>query len=567
MSWLNNIFQRYYWILVAVIVIVLMNFAGELYHAKWDLTEDKRYTLSPATEEVIRGVDAPIFIQVLLEGKFPAEFRRLPVAIREMLLEFRKLNREVQFRFEDPLQGDPEVVKERLESWAQVGIVPTELNVRDADGQSRKRIYPFAIFNYGDRQIAIHLLEETSGGLSGDMALNNSIGLLEYKFANAIAKLQADSKPNVIFTEGHDELSAAFTTALEGNLRAFYNTARVNLDSIYQIPGEIDMVIVAKPRSAFSERDLFIIDQYVLNGGNVMFLIDPLSVNLDSIRRLGQYLPHDNDVGLDDLLFKYGARVNKNFVLDLECSSIPMAVNKPGAKSQFNLFPWYYHLLASGAGEHPIVKGLDRVNLLFPASIDTVRTEGKVKKTPLLVSSNYTRLQYNPVLLDFEILKTDADPNFFQDPPQTLGLLLEGEFNSLFENRVSAGMKEGLDQIGASFVAHGEGGKVLIVSDGDVARNLVNPNTGEVRPLGFNQYMNYTFDNQAFLTNAIEYMLDRVGLSQARAKTIKLRLLDQPKIKRERLYWQLLNVLLPLIILAVFGAAFIFIRKWRFAKS
>jgi gliding-associated putative ABC transporter substrate-binding component GldG len=399
------------------------------------------------------------------------------------------------------------------------------------------------------------------------VALNNSISLLEYKFANAIAKLQAEQKPNIVFSSGHGELPSNQTVALEGNLRAFYNTAHIDLDSIYQIPNGIDMLIVAKPAKRFSDKNLFVIDQYVMNGGAVIFLIDPLVVNLDSIRKHGQYLPSDVDHGLDDLLFKYGVRVNKNFVLDLESSSIPMTTGRPGSSAQYSLFKWYYHVLAGGSGDHPAVKGLDRVNLLFPASIDTVGTRNLVKKTPLLQSSPYTRLQYNPVLLDFEILKTEPDPGLFREAPQTLAILLEGRFNSLFENRVTPAMQETLQQIGATFRSEGEEGKVMIVADGDVARNLVNANTGAVKPLGFNPYMNYTFDNQDFLTNTIEYMLDRVGLSEARAKTVKLRLLDQPRIQNERLYWQVLNVALPLVVLIIFGLAFNAYRKYRFTKN
>jgi ABC-2 type transport system permease protein len=566
MNRLRQLYDRFYWLAVVLIAVVLLNLAAGLFHGKIDLTEDKKYTLTEATKTIINEVDAPMFIQILLEGKFPAEFRRLPTATRELLEEFKKINHEIQFRFEDPLEGDKTEVKERLESWAQVGIVPTELNVRASEGQSRQRIYPFAIFNYGDRQVAINLLEETSGTTSGDVALNNSITLLEYKFANAIAKLRATDKPNILFSAGHGELAAQQSASLEGNLRAFYNTGRVNLDSIYQIPEEIDMLILAKPTIPYSEKNLFVIDQYIMRGGRLIILNDPLIVNLDSIRKNGQYLPHDNEVGLDDLLFKYGVRINKNFVLDLNCTPIPLAISKPGANAQYNLFPWYYDILASGFGDHPIVKGLDLVNLDFPASIDTIKTKASIKKTPLLKSSIYSRLQYNPVLLDFEILKTDPDQSKFRDPPQTVAILLEGAFNSVYENRVSPSMMQGLDQIGATFQANGIPAKILVVSDGDIARNSINATNGEIRPLGFNSYVNHTFANLEFLTNAIEFMLDRIGLSEARAKTIKLRLLDKQRIQNERLYWQVLNVVLPLVLLVAFGILFNALRRRRFAR-
>ncbi|MCB0685990.1 MAG: gliding motility-associated ABC transporter substrate-binding protein GldG, partial [Saprospiraceae bacterium] len=504
MNRIKHIYDRLFWLVIILVGVVLINLAGGLFHARVDLTEDKRYTLTNATRQIVSEVDAPIFIQVLLEGKFPPEFRRLPVATRELLEQLKKLNNNIQYRFEDPLAGEKSEVQARLDSWAQVGIIPTELNVRDAEGQSRQRIYPFAIFNYGDRQVAINLLEE-SGAANGDVALNNSITLLEYKFVNAIAKLRATNKPNILFTSGHGELNERQTLALESNLRAFYNTGRVNLDSVYQIPEEIALLIIAKPMQTFSEKNLFVIDQYIMNGGNVMFLVDPLVVSLDSIRVHGQYLPPDNDVGLDQMLFKYGARVNKNFVLDLNCTPIPLAINRPGGNPEYNLFKWYYNILAEGVGGHPIVKGLDPVNLSFPASIDTIKTGTVIHKTPLLQSSPYSRLQYNPVLLDFEILKTEPDQSKFNDGPQTVALLLEGNFESVYKNRVSPGMQTGLSQIGATYVEMGRPAKILVVSDGDIARNGIDPTSGEIRDLGFNQYLNYTFANKPFLTNAVEY--------------------------------------------------------------
>lgn len=560
-------FERNYWILVALVAIFLVNIAANLFYTRIDLTEDKRFTLTEASKEVVRHLDQPLVVQVLLEGTFPAEFRRLPSAVNELLRDFRKINSDFQYLFEDPFAGKPEDVKVRMEEWAKVGLVPTTLNARDSEGQTTKRIYPYAIFNYGERQVAINLLEQPTTGVSPDVALTNSISLLEYKFANAIAKLQATDKPNILFTEGHNELTEIEIASFDANLRAFYNTGRVNLDSIYQISSDIDMVIVAKPTKAFSDKNLFVLDQYLMNGGHLMFLIDPLMVTLDSVQKHAQYIAHDNDVGLDDLLFRYGARVNKNYVLDLECASIPLGVNKAGSQSGLQLFPWYYFPLVTGAPEHPIVRGLDRIKLQFPASIDTVKTKANITKTPLLWSSNYTRVQFNPVLLDFEILKTEPDPNKFGENNKTVALLLQGEFLSLYENRVSSTMLEGLRQIDADFVSQGLGGSVMVVSDGDIARNYVNPNTGQVRRLGYDQYMNYTFANLDFLTNSVEYMLDRNGLSQAKGKMVKLRLLDRPRIEQDRLYWQLLNVVLPIVLLALLGVIMHLVRRHQFART
>ncbi len=560
---MKNIIEKYYWPIITIVLVVLLNVASQYLYTKIDLTEEKRFSLTSATEQTIESVQGPIFIQILLQGEFPAGFRRLQDGVKEMLTSFKRLNPKISFRFEDPLIGDREEVKQKLESWAQVGIVPTDLNVRNQSGESSRQIFPYAIFNYGDRQVAINLLERESPGVPPEIALNNSISLLEYKFANAIAKLQAASKPNILFTEGHGELSKLQTAALEGNLRAFYNTGRINLDSIYKIPEEISMLIIAKPTSSFSDKSLFKIDQFIMNGGRLLFLIDPLVVNLDSIRRHGEYVPYDVDLRLDELLFKYGARIQQNLVLDRECSMIPIAIDQPGGKSRYEQFPWYYHLLALGDLQHPITKGLDRVNLLFPASIDTIMTKADLKKTPLLRSSPASRKQFAPVILDLGIINR-ADPSQFVGPPETLALLIEGVFSSAFENRTTQQMRKTLTDIGASFKTTSDPTKILIVADGDIAKNLINPSTGEISDLGFNKYMNYTFANKNFLTNAIEFMLDNRGLIDARAKTLKLRLLNKQKMSDEKLKWQFINVALPLILLIVIGWIFQYLRRRKY---
>ena len=552
--------------LMALVLLVLLNVVGSRINWKLDLTEEKRYTLTQATQELLSEQADPIYVDVLLEGTFPAGFKRLQDATRELLDEFRAVNPQILYSFRDPLAGDREEVEAYLQQLMQVGIRPTELSDRNREGTVKKQIFPYAIFNYGDRQIAINLLEQNSPSRTPDQTLNQAIALLEFKMSNAIAKLNATQKPNILFTSGHGELNSQETAGLETNLRAFYNTGRVNLDSVYQIPGTVDLVIVAKPRELFSNRQQFVLDQYIVNGGNVMFLIDPISVNLDSIQKNNQYIPHDIDLGLDDMFFKYGFRVQRDLVLDLECSTIPLQTGMQGGEPQFQMFPWYYHVLAQGNLQHPITKSIERVNLFFPASIDTIKTRTAIRKTPLLTSSPATRTQMNPVMLDFNILRTDPDPDKFNKPPSTLALLLEGSFPSLFENRVSGQMQEMLDEIGSSFKSVGSEGRILVVADGDVARSFINPRDGAASPPGYNQYMKYAFGNSDFLVNSIEYMLDQRGLIESRARTIRLRLLDRKRIEQERGYWQILNVGLPLFALALFAGIFAFFRIRRYGR-
>ncbi len=559
-------FKKYSWLLLCLLGLILVNVVASHYFTRLDLTEEKRYTLGPATRDMLSRVDGTLLVQVLLEGTFPADFKRLRQATEEALQDFSSVNSYIQYTFRDPLLGDREEVLERMEAWSKVGIIPTELNINDVEGQSRKQIFPFAIFNFGDRQIAINLLEGNTEGMSPEVAINNSISLLEYKFANAISKLMASHKPNVVFTQGHGELSAGQTASLSNNLSAFYNVGSLFLDSLVRIPDEVALVLIAKPTQPFSEKDLFKIDQYVMHGGRVIFLLDPLIVNVDSLAARSPYVPYNNETNLDELLFKYGCRVVPNLVLDLESSMIPMASGQGTNSGQPKLFQWYYHPLAAGYGDHPIVKGLDRVDLQFPSSIDTVKTRTAIRKIPLLTSSNYSRLQYSPVMLDFNILRVPPDQVDFDAGPQVLAMLLEGSFTSLYRNRVSNQMLQGLQEIGMDYREMGEPTKIIVVSDGDIARNHTNPRTGQIRPLGYNQYINYTFDNMDFLSNAIEYLLDRQGLIETRAKNVKLRLLDKPRIAEESVKWQLINVLAPLLLLIFFGGIFTYFRKRKYGQ-
>ncbi len=471
----------------------------------------------------------------------------------------------VEYEFDDPAQGTVEDINARREQLAKEGIVPVNLRVKGSNETQEKIIYPFAICTYKGRSSVVNLLENERLGVPDEVVLNNSIGLLEYKFANSIHKLRYSDKQAIVFTEGKGELEQLQTLDLEKSLRPFYDTGRINLDSVYQLHPDIKVLIIAKPRDKFSEKNKFLIDQYVMNGGNVIFLLDKLAVNLDSMRRTNNYVPYEYDLNLDDLLFKYGARVQPNLVLDLQCTRIPMVTGQMGSGNQYDLFPWFYHPVVMPASDHPVVKSLDRVNLKFPASIDTVRTKTPVKKTILLTSSEYSRLQFVPVQLNFEILRYDPEPDKFNKGVQNVAVLLEGQFPSLYENRVTEGMKATLADLNAEFKPRGANGKVLLVSDGDVAKSLYDPIKKTVQPLGFNRYEKYVFANKDFLINAIEYMIDDSGVINARTKEVKLRMLDKVKAKKEKTYWQLLNILLPLVFLFFFGLLFNFWRKRKYA--
>ncbi len=553
-------------ILILINILANVRVGNQPMYTYLDLTEDKRYSLTQPTRNLLRGLDDVVYVQVLLAGEFPAGFKRLQRATREMLEDFRSESGYIEFAFEDPNQGSVEEINERRETYAKDGIVPTTLRVKENNETSVKLIYPYAVFYYKGRSMPVQLLENQVPGMPQEIVLNNSVGLLEYKFANAIQKLQQSVKRPVAFSMGHGELAPAQTADLERSLRRFYETGRINPDSTTYISQELAALIIAKPTRPFSEKDKFKIDQYIMNGGKVLWLIDKIAVSLDSLAG-GLYLPREFELNLDDLLFRYGIRIQPNLVLDIQSTVIPLAVGKVGNAPQFDFFEYPYHPIVTPASKHPVVKSVDGVNLRFASAIDTsVRTETQLEKTVLLSTSPKSRMQYLPIRMDFEFVKYGLDPNLFDKGRQPVALALEGVFPSRYENRITPIMRQGLEELGQSFKAESEPNKMIIVADGDVARSRVNPRTSEMAPLGYNEYDQQLYANKEFLLNAIEYLVDDTGLIEARGKEVKLRLMDRAKVEQERTFWQLLNLLIPIAFLLIFGVAFNFVRRKRFAK-
>lgn len=553
-------------LLLFIGIMVFVNVLANYFFTNIDLTEEKRFTFTKPTQDLLEDLEDVVYVQLLLDGKFPAGFKRLQRATIEMLNDFRASSGgNLEYVIENPSDGTREEVDERKVLLSKEGINPMNFRFKDGEETTEQLIYPWAVFNHRGRSISVNLLENQIPGLGPEEALNNSVSLLEYKFANAIQKLQSNKRQNIVFTTGHGELTEIQTASLEGELRKTYNTGRLDLSTVPIVNPEIDMMIVAKPKTTFTEKDKFKIDQFIMNGGKVMWLIDRLNAQLDSLQGRPFYVPMDYPLNIEDQLFRYGVKIEPNLVLDLECTRIPKVVGQVGNKPQLDLDRWFYHPMVMPSNEHPIVKSLDRVNLFFPSSIDTmVRTRTNILKTVLLESSRYSRMQYSPVRLNLEFLRYDPDPSKFNKGPQIMGVLLEGVFPSLYENRVPASMLAGLEEINISYQSRSEPNRMLVVSDGDVTKNTFVKESNEIRTLGFNKYENYLFANKQFMLNAIEYLLDGRGVIEARGKEVKLRLLDTVKAKAEKTKWRIINIVLPLVLLALFAFLFNFSRKKRY---
>jgi gliding-associated putative ABC transporter substrate-binding component GldG len=551
-------------ILMLIFIIIAINVMADIFDKTIDLTEDQRFTITDSTDELVASIDNPVLIRVLLDGDLPAGFKRLQASTEDLLAELREINPNLVFEFEDPADGTAEEVKKRQKQLVDDQILPTSLKFFDGKEYVQKLIFPYALITYGTRKMLVNLLEEQQPGQDQDIVLNNSVSLLEYKFSNAFQKLGSPDIKKVLFTSGNGEINPESSYNLQRELSKYYRIGHVALDTITHIDSSISIVIVAGPRLRFNDKDLFKLDQYLMNGGKILWLVDKLNPELDSISKYKFYVPTDIETGLDELFFKYGFRLEPNLVMDMESSSIPQIIGMQGEQPQIELFKWLYHPLVTSRVDHPIVKNIDRVNLFFPASIDTIKTEIPVKKTPLLISSNYSRVQYNPMRLSFEILKLPPDPSKFNNPNQVMAMLLEGEFESAYKNRVSPEFKKALTGLGLEYKEKSIPTRQLVVADSDFIKNTIS----DKRDIGYNKWdKNYYKGNKDFILNAIEYLLDDSDILKSRSKEIKLRLLDAVKTQKEKTKWQLINIGLPLLFLLIFGLLYNYFRKKKYSTT
>lgn len=547
------------WLGMVLVLVVVINMIAARFPVRIDLTEDKRYTISEATKEMLQNLEDVVYVEVYLEGDFPAGFQRLQTSVQEKLEEFRiYAGSNIQYRFIDPAtvrSGDTR--NELYQSLAEKGIQPTNLFDTEDGKRTEKLIFPGAVVSYGSREEAVMLLKGNRSA-SSEERLNQSVEGVEFELASAIRQVTAGEKSKIALLEGHGELDSLQVAGLTGALMEVYDVFKVNVAGNNSL-SEYAAVIVAKPEKAFSEADKYKLDQYLMAGGNILFFIDALHVDPDSIGNTGTFaFPYN--LQLEDQLFNYGVRINPNLIQDLTSGSQPVVVGNMGDQPQVRLLPWPFYPLINNFGNHPTVKNLDAVSTQYVSSIDTVKAEG-IAKIPLLYTSQYSRLLAAPVQVDINDLRSDLNPEAFNQGSFPIAYLLEGEFSSLYKNRI---LPETADQ--NTFKPNGRPAKVLVVADGDVVSNKINPRTGQPFPLGFDPYAQYTFSNQQFVMNMLQYMLDERGIITARAKEIMVRPLDDVQVQDEKIYWQLLNLLIPVVLIVIFGIIRFFIRKRKFTR-
>lgn len=548
------------YLLIGLVGIVLLNLLA--YRLIWriDLTEEKRYTIQPATRQMLSDLPGKVYVEVYLEGDFNPEFKRLQKSIRETLEQFRIYGgSNIQFRFQSP--DEAESAKARNQFYyklANMGIQPTTV-FDNKDGQKiEKLIFPGAMVSYQGQEVGVLLLKGNRAAGSSAV-LNQSIEGIEYELANAIRKITQPEKRRIALIQEHGELDSLETAGMMNSLLENYQVLKVNLSQKAVLEG-YDAVIIAKPRIAFNEREKYLLDQYLMKGGKLLFFIDQLSVNMDEAAAdVTLALPVEHN--LDDLLFKYGVRINQDLVQDIQCGNFPVVVGNMGDQPQITMLPWPYFPLTAQYGKHPIVRNLDATLVRFGASIDSVKALGVIK-TPLMFSSPYTKLSTSPVSVSLNDLRGGLNPQLFTKGAIPMVYLLEGNFVSAFKNRV---VPEGFDK--SKHIEIAQNGKVLVCSDGDLIRNELDNKTGQPLPLGFDQFSRKTYANNDFLLNAINYMTDENGIIAARSKEVKIRPLDKIRVQAEKLKWQIINIAAPLVLLIVFGILRAWWRKRKYSTN
>lgn len=537
-------------IVLLLVGLFLINILAARFYTRLDLTADKRYTLTETSKEILKKVDDNIRITVYLKGDFPLDFKRLEQATKQHLEELKSCNSHIRFTFNNPLGQEKELMEK--------GMQPSRLTVEENGSVKEAVIFPWAAISYKNETTIVPLLFNATQ--AGNNQIQRSIENLEYAFSNAINSLMHEKRKSIAVLRGNGELENIYLYDFLNTLKDKYNLAEYTLKDAENFPQntldgikKYDLLLIAKPTKAFSENEKLVLDQYITNGGKSLWLLDHVTAEMDSLQQTGEGFFMARDLNLTDLLFSYGARINHNLVQDLYSSKIAIATGNIGNKTQFKQFLWNYYPLVKPVGNHAITKNLEAVNLKFPSSIDTLKNN--IKKQVLLQSSPLTRQTALPDMVSLSSIANKPNPDDFKSKPSILGVLLEGEFKSAYAHRTKAFEV-------SNFKSEGKNTKMIIISDGDIIANQISQ--GEPTKMDVDKWTGQHFGNKAFLNNAVDYLLDDTGLLAIRGKALHIKLLNKEKIYKDRSFWQIINIVIPLLLLAVFGLIYRFIRRRKY---
>jgi ABC-2 type transport system permease protein len=569
--------SKFGWLLF-IVIIIFINILGSSYKFRMDLTAEKRFSLSAPTKRLLRNLDSTVTIDVLLKGEFPSSFRKLQNSTRELLAEMKEYGgQRLQFRFINPLENSADSVQTAVyDSLEQMGIMPYTLQVTGKAGgeKSERVVFPAAVVKYNDKTTGIDLLagkvvyktDPVTGTRVQDEAasMNNAETLLEFKFADAIEKIQRKKLPKVAYIIGNGEPVGPEVTDLGRTMTGKYSWGIIDINQYSYIPATVDAILIVKPTKKFEDSTKIKIDQYVMQGGKVMWFLDNLDANKDSLAHMAETVAFDLGLNLDDILFRYGVRINRDLVQDLQCDRKPIVVGNMGGQPQIQPLPFNYYPLLTTSSKSSITRNMEPVLSEYANSIDTVKADG-VTKTILLSTSENSKSVATPAMISLAELQTYDNPKLYTKKFQPVAVLLEGKFRSAFANRTPASVKAQLESdYKAPYLDESRfSNKMIVVSDGDIVLNKVAQD--QELPMGLSNSRQTLYANRSFLLNSLEYLTSTSGILETRNKDIVLRLLDKLKVEEERTTWQIINIALPILIIILFGFIYQYWRKRRYS--
>jgi len=546
--------------------LILLNVFGNYFYKRFDLTQDKRFTLSEEAKQIVDQVNSPMIVDIFLKGEFPPEFKRLQSETEQLLDEFSAYNSNIKFEFINPTEKGNEAFQSQFEKF---GLTPAQVSVTESGKQSTELVYPWALAHHDGKSVKIALLKNQLGATSEER-VNSSLQNLQYSFADGFKKLASEKSKKVAVLKGNGEYDDRYIADFFSTLRDYYFIAPFTLDSVASNPEatlkdlrSFDLIVAAQPTEAFSDTEKYVLDQYTMNGGKSLWLLDATQMHVDTVS--GNTFAFGRDLNLNDFFFKYGIRINPNLVKDVYSAPIVLA-NGDEREAQYSRYPWFFSPLSSSANNHPIVSNIEAVKFDYASAIDTL--PNNIKKTVLLSTSPISKIVGLPFPIDFDteiprnlqVVNEGPDPNEYNAGEIPLAVLMEGNFTSTFKNRVKpiklSGDLKNIDD--------GKSSKIVVISDGDIIKNQMQGN----RPLelGFDKMTNSFYGNKEFLLNTVNYLLDDSGLINIRTRQIAVPFLDPQKTVEQRSKWQMLNILLPLGLLAFFGILFTFYRKRKYTR-
>ncbi|WP_408611245.1 gliding motility-associated ABC transporter substrate-binding protein GldG [Flavobacterium odoriferum] len=547
---------------IVFLAIIVINLISNFFFKRFDLTQDKRYTLSETTLNIIESVDSPLYIEVYLEGNFPPEFKRLQNETKQLLEEFTAYNSNIIFNFKNPIEKEETRVEKMKEFYAK-GMQPLSITVEDKGKQSQEVVFPWAQATYGDRFTKVALLKNLMGA-STEQKVISSVQHLEFGFAEAINKISKEKQKKIAVIKGNGEVLEPFMADFLRTVKESYYIGPFTLDSVAKQPTQTlealkkyDLAVIAKPTETFTEEEKQVLDQFIMNGGKTLWLVDAVSADMDSLyNETGTILASQRELNLTDMFFKYGIRINPLLVKDEYATPIKLASGNQGSETQMQEYTWKFAPFIYPTSTNPIVKNMEGIKFEFASPIEILKND--IKKTVLLSSSEYSKTIGTPTPISLEMVTEETTPEEYEGKGLLpVAVLMEGKFKSMYQNRV-------LPFKDNSFQATGKDNKMIVISDGDVIKNQLDK--GVPLELGFDKWTNQLYGNKEFLMNCVNYLLDDNGLINIRSKDVDLPLLNKEEVYKNYTMAQMVTVGLPIVILAIFGFLFTFLRKRKYSR-